>query len=61
LVIHKTNDFWSCWEYALSKRGAARIEYSNGEAPIEKNPQLIPGCCKHLYYLAQTLIEKNKL
>lgn len=55
------DDFWAVWEVALEKRGAARVEYSNGERPIERNPQMIPGCCKHLYALGTKLIEKNKL
>lgn len=55
------DDFWAVWEVALSSRGAARIEYSNGERPLEKNPLMIPGCCKHLYALGNKLVEKNKL
>lgn len=55
------DDFWAVWEVALSAQGAARVEYSNGERPIERNPTMIPGCCKHLYRLGTRLIEKNKL
>jgi intein/homing endonuclease len=39
------DDFWAVWEVALSAQGAARIEYSNGERPKDKNPLMIPGCC----------------
>jgi len=35
-------------EYALHSKGAAEIEYSNGEYPSHTNPKLIPYCCKHV-------------
>lgn len=44
-------DFWARWEYALHKRGAADIVYSNGEPPVVRNPRMYPGCCKHLIAL----------
>ena len=43
------DDYWATWEYALHRKGAADIKFSNGEKPIDKNPKLIPGVCKHLY------------
>lgn len=55
------DDFWAVWEVALSARGAARVEYSNGERPDNKNPKMVPGCCKHLHRLLSRLIEKGKL
>jgi hypothetical protein len=55
------DDFWAVWEVALAAQGAARVEYSNGERPIDRNPQMIPGCCKHLFRLGSRLIDKNKL
>jgi hypothetical protein len=54
-------DFMYRWEYALSKRGAARIVYGNGDPPDEANPKLRPGCCKHLVALHDHLIEKGKI
>ena len=54
-------DFTYTWEVALNRRGAARIEYSNGEDPGEKNPSYVPGCCKHLIAVGQMLIDKGKL
>lgn len=44
-------------EYALKRKGAADIIHSNGEAPVEKNPKLIPTPCKHLY---RVLVEMVK-
>jgi hypothetical protein len=41
-------DFLYRWEYALWKNGAADIIHSNGEPPIDSNPNNVPGCCKHL-------------
>jgi hypothetical protein len=61
IVSCSCDDFWAVWEYALAQRDAAKIEYSNGKHPKEKNPQLLPGCCKHIYKLATTLIEQGKL
>lgn len=55
------DDFWAVWEVALASQGAARVEYSNGERPLERNPTMLPGCCKHLYKLGERLIEKGKL
>jgi hypothetical protein len=55
------DDFWAVWEVALAVQGAARVEYSNGERPVDRNPQMIPGCCKHIYRLASRLLDKNKL
>lgn len=39
------DDFWATWEVALHKYGAADIEYSNGEKPVERNPRMVPGTC----------------
>lgn len=38
-------DFWARWEYALARKGAAVIKYSNGDPPDSTNPKYIPGCC----------------
>jgi hypothetical protein len=37
------------WEWALHQKRASLIHWSNGEPPHEKNPNNIPGVCKHLY------------
>lgn len=44
-------DFLYRWEWALHNRGAADIEYSNGDFPDITNPKYKPACCKHLYKL----------
>ncbi len=36
------------WEVPLNKRGAAAIEYSNGQPTRITNPSSVPGMCKHL-------------
>lgn len=36
------------YEVANSYRGCSDIVYSNGDFPIETNPGLRPGCCKHV-------------
>lgn len=55
------DDFWAVWEVALAAQGAARVEYSNGDRPVDRNPTMLPGCCKHLYRLGERLIHKGKL
>lgn len=37
------------WETAGAYRGYSDIIYSNGDYPIETNPNLKPGVCKHLF------------
>lgn len=61
IVSCSCDDFKFMWETALNLKGAARIEYSNGQLPNEKNPKNIPGCCKHLYAVGQMLVDKGKL
>lgn len=45
------------WEYALFKKGAAKIIYGNGEPPKIKNPTMLPGACKHLVGLLKLLTD----
>lgn len=61
IVSCSCDDFLYMWEYTLNKRGAARIEYSNGESSKDRNPMQIAGCCKHLYALSTLLISQGKL
>lgn len=51
-------DWMYRWEYALHQKGAANIEYSNGQAPTATNPTLRPGVCKHMVKLLQTIKSK---
>lgn len=58
-VDKKLNCILSCscgdntfrWEASNSYKGAANIEYSNGEPPVVTNPTFAIGACKHLYAL----------
>jgi hypothetical protein len=52
------SDFTFRWEYALAQKGGADIFYSNGEPPVDRNPQMKPGCCKHL--VALILMAKDR-
>ena len=47
------------WEFALHQNGAADIIYGNGEPPLEKNPEMRPGCCKHLLALRAIVKQKH--
>lgn len=51
-------DFTFTFEVALHKKDAAEIEYSNGELPLIRNPKMIPGACKHVIKLLQTIKSK---
>ena len=51
-------DFMFTFEFALARKGAADIMFSNGEAPDERNPKYAPGCCKHLIALRNLIKEK---
>jgi len=44
-------DFMYRYEYALHKRKAADLEYSNGQPPDMTNPTQVVGQCKHLVAL----------
>lgn len=46
-------------EYALAKKGASHIRYSNGQPPVVKNPQEKPIICKHLVRLMQEIAAKG--
>lgn len=48
-------------EYFLNKVGAARIHFSNGEAPTHNAADGGPWLCKHLYAFATRLVEEGKL
>jgi hypothetical protein len=48
------------WEYALYRKNASYITYSNGEPPVDTNPKLVAGACKHVVKLAMEL-KRQKL
>ncbi len=45
------SDFTFRWEYALAEKGGADIVYGNGDPPVDRNPSMKPGCCKHVVAL----------
>lgn len=61
VVSCSCEDFMFTFEYALNKKKAARIEYCNGEVPVDRNPRLVPGCCGHIYKFGTTLIAKGRV
>lgn len=46
-------------EYALSRKGNADIIFSNGKPARVTNPNNRPQLCKHLFHLAETLIQRG--
>lgn len=53
-------DFLYRFEVANFNKGAARIQYSNGAAPVITNPQGKASLCKHLVAIQQDVFNKNK-
>jgi hypothetical protein len=46
------------WEWANTQKGAAEIEYSNGEPPTTTNPTFKIGLCKHQVALVNLIKPK---
>lgn len=59
MVSCECDRFMYYFEYALMKKGAAKVKYSNGEPPVVTNPNLITGMCKHLISLSKYLIKRK--
>lgn len=49
--------FW--YEVALARKGAADIIYSNGELPVNTNPTMKIGLCKHLVKVLRYIKKKQ--
>ena len=49
--------FWS--EVALTKAGASRIQFSNGEDPVVRNSKEKPWACKHTLALIDRILDKG--
>jgi len=62
------NVFCDCdcesWKYrnevAMSVKGSAVINYSNGKAPIIRNPRETPSACKHIVAVLKDTLERFK-
>jgi len=53
--------FQFVWEYALTKKGASTIRFSNGDPPVEKNPRLHAAGCKHVYRVLADLAQRKQV
>lgn len=49
------------YEVALSMVGSSSVKYSNGEFPIEKNPRLRKGACKHTVAALWSALRRKKV
>jgi hypothetical protein len=47
------------YEVALTKKGASKVKYSNGDMPVVTNPNMLTGMCKHLIALSKELTKKK--
>jgi hypothetical protein len=54
-------DFMFTFEWALARKGAADINFSNGDPPDDRNPGYRPGCCKHLIALRKLIKQKYNI
>jgi len=52
-------DYCFRWEYANHRQGASDIIYGNGEPPVETNPNLHLGLCKHILALRALVKQKH--
>lgn len=60
-VVHNCADHMYRYEYAMAKRyGTAFIYRCNGEFPVETNPGLKPGICKHVRLALKHLLTSYK-
>jgi len=59
IVDCSCDDFLYTFEYANNMKGCSRIENSNGQPPMSRNPAQIPGMCKHLIGLYRYLKAKG--
>ena len=59
IVDCSCDDYLYRWEYANNRHGCSRIENSNGQPPVDTNPALTPGLCKHLIALYSHLKSKG--
>lgn len=57
-VYCECEDFLYTWEVALAEVGAAKVKNSNGEFPEVRNPQMVPGVCKHLFVVLKTIKQR---
>lgn len=54
-------DFWSTWEWALTRYGNSTIIYGNGDAPDNRNPSYTAGCCKHTVAVLNSCVKNGFL
>jgi intein/homing endonuclease len=59
IVVHNCEAFMFWCEYALYKKKASDIYFSNGKPPVVRNPKMIPYPCKHIYKLGTAILAKN--
>ena len=59
LVSCDCEDWVFVWEYAVALRGASKVIYGNGQPPTRTNISCEPGLCKHLYAVAEQVLEKG--
>jgi intein/homing endonuclease len=58
-VVHNCERHLFVWNYALGVHGAAIKDRTNGDEPVETNPGMQPGCCKHSLVALKSLIAVN--
>jgi hypothetical protein len=48
------------YEYAMATRGASDHIYAWRQPPVEKNPSMLPGCCKHVLAILDDALRRTR-
>ena len=59
-VSCQCDHFKYTYEYAMSARGASDLMYAWHQPPVEKNPQMLPGACKHILAILDDALRRTR-
>jgi hypothetical protein len=48
------------YEYVLDQLGASNLLYAWKQPPREKNPNMVPGCCKHILTIVDDALQRTR-
>lgn len=59
-VSCQCDHFKYTYEYAMASRGASDNIYAWKQPPVEKNPHMLPGCCKHILAILDDSLRRTR-
>jgi hypothetical protein len=59
-VSCQCDHFKYTYEYAMTQRGASDNIYAWQQPPVEKNPHMLPGCCKHILAILDDSLRRTR-